>query len=55
MQQVLLIISVLFPEIILMMMDFGNRFNVLASLICDLHDAVIHENTSFCGAERFLQ
>ena len=55
MQQVLLIISVLFPAIPLMMMDFGNRFNALASLICDLHDIVLHENISLRDAERFPQ
>ena len=37
-----------------MMINFGNRYAVLASLIRDLHDTVIHDNTSQGDAERFL-
>ena len=55
MQQDILIIGVLFPAIPLMMINFGNRYTVLASLIRDLHDAVIRDNTSLGDAERFLR
>jgi len=55
MQQDILIIGVLFPAIPLMMINFGNRYTVLASLIRDLHDAVIRDNTSPGDAERFLR
>ena len=54
MQQDILIIGVLFPAIPLMI-NFGNRYTVLASLIRDLHDAVIRDNTSPGDAERFLR
>ena len=54
MQQDILIIGVLFPAIPLMMINFGNRYAVLASLIRDLHDMVIRDNTSQGDAERFL-
>ena len=55
MQQDILIIGVLFPAIPLMMINFGNRYTVLASLIRDLHDAVIRDNTSLGDAQRFLR
>ena len=55
MQQDILIIGVLFPAIPLMMINFGNRYIVLASLIRDLHDTVIRDNTSPGDAERFLR
>ena len=55
MQQDILIIGVMFPAIPLMMINFGNRYTVLASLIRDLHDAVIRDNTSLGDAERFLR
>ncbi len=55
MQQDILIIGVLFPAIPLMMINFGNRYTVLASLIRDLHDAVILDDTSLGDAERFLR
>ena len=54
MQQDILIIGVLFPAIPVVMTDFGNRYAVLASLIRDLHDTVIRDNTSQGDAERFL-
>ena len=54
MQQDILIIGVLFPAIPLMMINFGNRYAVLASLIRDLHDTVIRDNTSQGDAKRFL-
>ena len=38
MQQDILIIGVLFPAIPLMMINFGNRYIVLANLIRTLHD-----------------
>ena len=44
MQQDILIIGVLFPVIPLMMVNFGNRYTVLANLIRHLHDEVIRGN-----------
>ena len=54
MQQDILIIGVLFPAIPLMMVNFGNRYTVLANLIRHLHDEVIPDNISPKDAERFL-
>ena len=54
MQQDILIIGVLFPAIPLMMVNFGNRYTVLANLIRKLHDGVIRDNISPQDAERFL-
>ena len=54
MQQDILIIGVLFPAIPLMMVNFGNRYTVLANLIRKLHDEVIRDNISPQDAERFL-
>ena len=54
MQQDILIIGVLFPAIPLMMINFGNRYIVLANLIRTLHDTVVHDHTSLDDAERFL-
>lgn len=54
MQQDILIIGVLFPAIPLMMVNFGNRYTVLANLIRNLHDEVLGENISPQDAERFL-
>ena len=51
MQQDILIIGVLFPAI-LMMINFGNRYIVLANLI--MHDTVVRDNTPPADAERFL-
>ena len=39
----------------LMMINFGNRYTVLASLIRDLHDTVTRDNTSPGDVERFLR
>ena len=54
MQQDILIIGVLFPAIPLMMINFGNRYMVLANLIRNLHDTVVRDNTQPSDAERFL-
>ena len=54
MQQDILIIGVLFPAIPLMMVNFGNRYTVLANLIRHLHDEVIRDNVSSTDVERFL-
>ena len=54
MQQDILIIGVLFPAIPLMMVNFGNRYTVLATLIRHLHDEVIRDRASPNDAERFL-
>ena len=53
MQQDILIIGVLFP-IPLMMVNFGNRYTILANLIRHLHDEVIRENVSPNDTDRFL-
>jgi hypothetical protein len=45
---------VLFPAIPLMMVNFGNRYTVLATLIRHLHDEVIRDSVSPNDAERFL-
>ena len=55
MQQDILIIGVLFPAIPLMMVNFGNRYTVLANLIRHLHDEVLRDNVSPNDAERFLR
>ena len=54
MKQDILIIGVLFPAIPLMMVNFGNRYTVLANLIRHLHDEVMRDNVSTADAERFL-
>ena len=54
MQQDILIIGVLFPAIPLMMVNFSNRYTVLANLIRRLHDEVIRDNVSPKDAERYL-
>ena len=54
-QQDILIIGVLFPAIPLMMVNFGNRYTVLANLIRHLHDEVIRDNVLPNDAERFLR
>ena len=46
MQQDILIIGVLFPAIPLMMVNFGNRYTVLANLIRHLHDEVLRDSVS---------
>ena len=55
MQQDILIIGVLFPAIHLMMVNFGNRYTVLANLIRHLHDEAIRDNVLTNDAERFLR
>ncbi len=54
MQQDILIIGVLFPAIPLMMVNFGNRYSLLANLIRHLHDEVIRDSVSPKDAKRFL-
>ena len=54
MQLDILIIGVLFPAIPLMMVNVGNRYTVLATLIRHLHDEVIRDSVSPNDAERFL-
>ena len=54
MQQDSQIFGVLFPAVPVRLISFGNRYAVLASLIRDLHDTVIRDNTSLGDAERFL-
>ncbi len=54
MQQDILIIGVLFPAIPLMMVNFGNRYTVLANLIRHLYDEVVRDNVSPNDAEGFL-
>jgi hypothetical protein len=45
---------VLFPAIPLMMINFGNRYALLAGLIRSLHDTVINENISTNDSSRFF-
>ena len=47
-------IGVLFPAIPLMIVDFGNRYSVLANLIRYLHEKVILDNVSPKDVEQFL-
>ena len=54
MQQDILIICVLFPAIPLMMVNFGNHYAMLATLIRHLHDNVKRDYVSPNDAERFL-
>ena len=54
MHQNILIIGVLFPAIPLMMVNFGNRYTVLANLVRNLHDEVIRDSISSKDAERFI-
>ena len=54
MQQDILIIGLLFPAIPLMVVNFGNRYSVLANLIKHLHDEVIRDSVSQKDAARFL-
>ena len=54
MRQDILIIGVLFPAIPLMMVNFGNRYTMLANLIRKLHDEVIRDNFSLQDARRFM-
>ena len=54
MQREILIIGVLLPAIPLMIVNFGNRYTVLANLIRHLHDEVIRNNVSPNEVKRFL-
>ena len=54
-KQDILIIRALFPPIPLMMVNFGNRYTVLANLIRQLHDEVFRDNVSSNDPERFLR
>ena len=53
MQQDILIISVLFPAIPLMMINFGNRYSVPTNPIKHLHEAVTSASVSSKNAEQF--
>ena len=54
MQLNILIVGVLFPAIPLMMINFGNRYSLLAGLIRNLHDTVINEKISADDSGRFF-
>ena len=51
----ILINGVLFPTIPLMMINFGNRYSLLAGLIRSLHDTVINAQTPSDDNSRFFQ
>ena len=55
MQLNILIVGVLFPAIPLMMINFGNRYSLLAGLIRNLHDTVINEKISTDDSARFFR
>ena len=55
MQLDILIVGVLFPAIPLMMINFGNRYSLLAGLIRSLHDTVINAQTPADDSARFFQ
>ena len=54
MQQDIFIVSVLFPAIFLMMVNFGNRYSELANLIRPLHVDGNCDCVSPKDAKRFL-
>ncbi len=54
MQQDILIIGMLFHAIPLLMVNFGNRYTVLANLIRHLLGGVTRDNVSPNDAENFL-
>ena len=54
MQLDILIVGVLFPAISLMMINFGNRYPLLAGLIRGLHDTVINAQTPADDSARFF-
>ena len=54
MQLNIIIVGVLFPAIPLMMINFGNRYALLAGLIRNLHDTVINEKISTDDSSRFF-
>ena len=51
----IIIVGVLFPAIPLMMINFGNRYSVLAGLIRNLHDTAINEKISTDDSSRFFR
>lgn len=51
----ILIVGVLFPAIPLMMINFGNRYTLLAGLIRNLHDTAISEKISSDDSARFFR
>jgi len=54
MQLDILIVGVLFPAIPLMMINFGNRYTLLAGLIRNLHDTVINGKVPAEDSTRFF-
>ena len=54
MQLNILIVGVLFPAIPLMMINFGNRYSLLAGLIRNLHDTVINKKILTDNSARFF-
>jgi hypothetical protein len=48
-------VGVLFPTIPLMMINFGNRYRLLAGLIRNLHDTVINEKISTVDSGHFFR
>ena len=52
--QVILIFGVLFLVMPLTIVNFGNRYSMLANLIGCLHDKFIHNRVSLNDFERFL-
>ncbi len=54
MQLNILIVGVLFPAIPLMMINFGNRYSLLAGLIRNLHDTVVKDGVPADDSDRFF-
>ena len=54
MQLNILIVGVLFPAIPLMMINFGNQYELLVRLIRNLHDTVINEKVLTDDSARFF-
>ena len=50
----ILIVGVLFPAVPLMIINFGNRYSLLARLIRNLDNTVINENISTDDSARFF-
>ena len=55
MQLNILIVGVLFPAIPLMMINFGNRYSLLAGLIRNLHDTVVKDAVPADDSARFFR
>ena len=55
MQLNILIVGALFPAITPMMINFGNRYSLLAGLIRKLHDTAINEKISTDDSARFFR